>query len=479
MSKNIRYPLKAVFFVLLLSVISCKKVPEPEITSQANPKSVAQTSSIVTYARDNTTSVTKLDCTPGYTMTIVYSIGPLTVQAGDVVTAHMQRELTYSGSAHVMYSAGILIATSPSATTNTSSGYLGMASPFAGNNLYTAKEGNIAIVSRNGSFQFTQASSSVYINAVFYGATLGEGIDMDLPVGNNYGELVAVVERGVTRYSSTAHHTPFVTGYGYTVPLGGTQYVDNSVGPITIPPYTMVDVRYQNEITSDDDMGTALLRIGRKTIYTSSASSTTGVNLTSPSQVGMLKYTRHLTASHAGGAYFASSGATDAYFNSILWAYDANGFPPLLENGGSANYLYGNYSVELRPYVYFAQDLTRNITAVDATERVLYSVGPLDIAANQVVEVRYVGSFGAPASILPFRSRIVRATSPTAVTGVTVQSQLYRKYGPSYMYNQATHSTAERPATAQTGQYYNVVVSLPSGGSLPVMDWGELEVIKR
>lgn len=465
--------------MLLLFAMSCSKTPEPEIISNANPKSIAQTSSIVSFAKDNSTSVTKIDCTPGYVMTIVYSIGPLTVQAGDVVTTHLQRELTYSGSAHVMYGAGILVATSPTATSNSSAGYLGMASPYAGNNLYTAKEGNVAIVSRNGSFQFTQASSSVYINAVFYGATLGEGLDLDLPVGSTYGELVAVVESGVTRYSSTAHHTPYVSGYGYTVPLGGTQYVDNSIGPITIPANTMVDVRYQNEITSDDDMGTALLRIGRKTIYTSSASSTSGVNLTNASQVGMLKYTRHLTASHAGGAFFGSGGASNAYFNSILWAYDANGFPPLLENGGASNYLYGNYSVELRPYVYFAQDLTRNITAVDATERVLYSVGPLDIAANQVVEVRYVGAFGAPASILPFRSRIVRATSPTAVTGVTVQSQLYRKYGPSYMYNQAAHSTAERPTTAQTGQYYNVVVSLPNGGSLPVIDWGELEVVKR
>lgn len=146
---------------------------------------------------------------------------------------------------------------------------------------------------------------------------------------------------------------------------------------------------------------------------------------------------------------FASGGASNAYFNSVLWAHDGNGYAPLVENGGSANY--GNYSVELRPYVYFGQDYSRNITAVDATERVLYSVGPVDIDADQVVEVR----------------------------GITVQSQLYRKYGPEYVYNNAFHSTAERPATAQTGQYYNVVVSVPSGGSLPVIDWGELEVVKR
>ncbi|WP_316813155.1 hypothetical protein [Pedobacter heparinus] len=264
-----------------------------------------------------------------------------------------------------------------------------------------------------------------YINAIFLGETLGEtGKDLLLPVGSNYGELVA-------------------------------------------------------EITSNDAMYPAVLRVGRKTIFTSSASSTAGVNLTSPSQAGMLKFTRHLTSSHAGGAFFNSGGASNAYFNSVLWAHDGNGYAPLVENGGSSNYLYGNYSVELRPYVYFGQDLTRNITAVDATERVLYSVGPIDLDANQVVEVRYVGVFGAPASIIPFRSKIIKGTSATATTGVTVQSQLYRKYGPEYVYNNAFHSTAERPATAQTGQYYNVVVSLPSGGSLPVIDWGELEVVKR
>lgn len=479
-------------FLFAIGIFSCKKglkQDENELKQNAAQSTgnaltaLAGGTTIVSFTKDNTTTVTRLDCEPDpgpAPVYIVYSIGPLSVQAGDVVTAHLQRELVYEGTAHVMNAAGILIATSPTANANTSPGYLGMASPIAGNNLYTAKEGNISIISRNGSYKFTSASNSIYINAIFLGETLGEtGKDLLLPVGSNYGELVAVVERGVERYASTAHYTPYVSGYGYSIPTNGTLYVDNSIGPLTIPGNTMVDVRYQNEITSNDAMYPAVLRVGRKTIFTSSASSTAGVNLTSPSQAGMLKFTRHLTSSHAGGAFFNSGGASNAYFNSVLWAHDGNGYAPMVENGGSSNYLYGNYSVELRPYVYFGQDLTRDITAVDATERVLYSVGPVDIDANQVVEVRYVGVFGAPASIIPFRSKIIRGTSATATTGVTVQSQLYRKYGPEYVYNNAFHSTAERPATAQTGQYYNVVVSLPSGGSLPVIDWGELEVVKR
>lgn len=480
-------------FLFAIGIFSCKKgLKQDENETKENiaqstgnvPTALAGGTAIVSFTKDNSTSVTELSCeydanNPAIKY-IVYTIGPLSVQAGDVVTTHMQRELVFTGTAHVMIGCGILVGTSPTAIENTSPGYLGMASPFSGNNLYTAAEGNISIMSRTGSYKFSSASNSIYINAVFFAEKLGPVPgDLQLPAGSNYGELVAVVERGVERYSSTAHYTPYISGYGYSIPTNGTLYVDNSVGPLNIPPNTMVDVRYQNEITSNDNMDPEVLRVGRKTIYTSSASSTAGVNLTSPSQAGMLKFTRHLTSSHVGGAFFASGGASNAYFNSVLWAHDGKGYAPMVENGGSANYLYGNYSVELRPYVYFGQDYSRNITAVDATERVLYSVGPVDIDADQVVEVRYVGVFGAPASIVPFRSRIVRGTSATATTGVTVQSQLYRKYGPSYVYNNAFHSTAERPATAQTGQYYNVVTSVPSGGSLPVMDWGELEVVKR
>lgn len=473
-------------------IISCSKAPELSADSlkSATPKQSAQTSSsVISYVKDNATSVTTLESDkvngvfPKY---VVYSIGPLTVEAADVVSAHLQRELTWTGTSSISANCGIVVATSPTCRDNLDAGYLGMLSPFCGNNLVVGAEGNSEILTRTGSFQFASASSSIYINAVFYAANLGvagSGIDMDLPVGSTYGELIAVVERGVQRYSSTAHHSPYGTwwfGTGYAIPIGGTQYVDNSIGPLTIPANTMVDIRYQTEVTADIATGTDPAQtLGRKTIYTTSATSTTGTNFTSPSQHGIVKYERHDVSSHAGGAFFGSTGATGAYFNSIVWSYGGTGSPLQVENGGSTSLLYGHYAVETRPYVYFSQDLSRNITAVDGTARVLYSVGPLDIAANQVVEIRYVGAFGAPASLTPFNSSIIRATSPTATTGVTVQPALYRKYGPTYVDNQAIHSTAERPSTAVTGQYYNVVVRLPSGGSLPVIDWGELEVVKR
>jgi hypothetical protein len=477
-----------------LFIASCTKTPE--LTDQRDSAMAKQSSlqsdssltssSVVSYTKDNTTSVTTIDCTPGYTFTVVYSIGPLTVQAADIVSAHLQRQVNYSGSQHVMTGAAIVVATSPTCASNTQPGYLGMLSPFCGNNLNTPLEGNSEVLSRTGSYKFASASSSVYVNAVLYGASLGEGLNYTLPVGNNYGELVAVVERGVERYSSYTHNLPYgqfwlpppQKGY-FITQMNGTQYVDNSIGPLNIPPYTMVDIRYQIEATAEIVQGGPTQTLGRKTIYTTLATSTSGTNFTNPSQHGITKYERHDVSSHAGGAYFASTGASNAYFNSVVWSYGGSGNELQVESGGSAMASYGHFIVETRPYVYFNQDYTRNVTSLGSTRQVIYSVGPLDIAANQVVEVRYVGTFGAPASITPFNSMIVRATSPTATTGITVQPALYRKYGPAYTYNNAIHSTAERPASAQTGQYYNVVAWLPSGGALPVIDWGELEVVKR
>lgn len=449
-------------------------------TGSANPKITAQiSSSVISYSKDDTTPIFTLDCTPGYTKAVGYSIGPLTVQEADVVSAHLQREVIYSGT-NIMIACGIVVATSATCRDNNDAGFLGMLSPFCGSNINTVNEGNMEILTRTGSFKFASASSSIYINAVFYGATFGASYDVNFPAGTQYGELVAVVERGVGYYSSTAHYSPFISGFGYSVPIGGTQYVDNSIGPLNIAPNTMVDVRYQIEATAEIAGSSPAQRLGRKTVYTTSASSTSGTKLTRDSQKGIHKEEVHDVASHVGGAFFGAGGATNAYFNSVVWSYGGSGAPLKVETGGAAHLLYDHFNVETRPYVYFAEDDSRNITAVDGTYRVLYSVGPIDIDANQVVEVRYVAVFGAPATLTPFNSAIIRATSPTATTGVTVQPFLYRKYGPSYVYNNAIHSTAERPSTTQTGQYYNVVVRVPSGGgSIPVMDWGELEVVKR
>ena len=431
--------------------------------------------SIVGFSKVVTSTAKSIDNYPGYTKVVVCSAGPFTVQAGDLVSAHIQEELTWTGTTHVMAACGIVVATSPTAVDNTSAGYVGMLAKFAGSNLDSSPEGT-EILTRNGSYQFAAGYSTIYINSVAYGSTLSAGPEPDFVIPAGYGEIAAVVERGVTRYSTTAYQQlPYDSVAGkYYVPTGGTQYVQYSVGPLSIPAGTMVDVRYQVEATTETDFGTEQ-RLGRKVIYGSSTTDTVGVFLNQAIQGGATRTEHHCTFSHAGGAYFATA-ATGAYFNSAMWAYDGTLSKFYVETDSST--LYGGYAVELRPYVGFWQDVSRNITTVDATQRVIYSVGPINIPANQVVEVRYQAAF-QPGSNVAFDSQIIRATSATATTGTVVQRPLYRRYDPSYVYTNAIHSTVERPATAQNGQYYNVVVWLPNGGTLPVLDWGELEVVFR
>jgi hypothetical protein len=429
--------------------------------------------SVVAYSKVITSTAKTIDNTPGYSMIVVCSAGPFTVQAGDLVSAHIQEELTWTGTSHVMAGCGIVVATSPTATDSTSPGYLGMLSKFSGSNLDASPE-TTEILARNGSYQFTSASSTVYINSVAYGATLG-GTCPDFVIPAGYAELVAVVERGVTRYTTTAYQQlPYDSGLKmYYVPTGGAQLVQYSLGPINVPADTMVDVRFQIEGTTETDFGTGQ-RLGRKIISTTSPTATVGTFMSVPIQGGATRTEHHFTYGHGAGQHFPSADS-NAYFNTVLWSY--NGTLPQVYVESDTT-LYGGYAVELRPFVGFWRDATRNVATLDGAQRVLYSIGPINIPAGQVAEVRYQAAF-APTANVAFDSMIVRGTSATAVTGTTVQRALYRKYDPSYVYTNAVHSTAEQVTTAQTGQYYNVVAWLPNGGSLPVMDWGQLEVVFR
>jgi hypothetical protein len=386
--------------------------------------------------------------------------------------------VTWTGSGRIMTGCGIVVATSPTAVDNTSTGYIGLLSKFSSSNLDKTKEGD-EVLTRTGSFQFASGYSTVYINSVAYGQTLPQftaGPDAVIPAG--YAEIVAAVERGVTRYATTAYQQlPYDSGAAnYYVPITGgfSPYVQYAYGPLNIPAGTMVDVRFQVEASTPTNLGTITQRLGRKVIQTTSATSTSGSFLNLAIQGGATNLEHHATFGSGGGMYFPSA-VTGAFFNSVLWAY-GDGTELFIETDSST--LYGGFAVELRPYAGFWKDTARNIATVDATERVLYSVGPIDVPADQLVEIRYQSAFN-PTSRVSFDSKIVRATSATAVTGTEIQKPLFRYYDPAYTYTNAIHSTAERPTAAANGQYYNVVVWLPSGGSLPVMDWGQLEVVFR
>ncbi len=433
---------------------------------------------VVGYQKVVTTTAKSVNENPGYQKIVVCSAGPFTVLAGDVATAHIQEEVTWSGTGRIMTACGIVVATSPTAVDNTSSGYIGMLSKFSGNNLDKAIEGSETLT-RTGSYQFAADYTTVYINSIAYGQTLPQftpGPDATIPAG--YAEIVAAVERGVTRYATTAYQQlPYDSTEGnYYLPITGafSPLVQYAYGPLNIAAGTMVDVRFQVEASTPTNQGTLTQRLGRKVIQTTSATSTSGSLLNLAIQGGATNLEHHATFGSGGGAYYPTA-VTGAYFNSVLWAY-GGGTKIFIETDSST--LYGGFAVEVRPYAGFWKDITRNITTVDATQRVLYSVGPIDVPANQLVEIRYQSAFN-PTSNVTFDSKIVRATTATGTTGTELQRPLARHYDPSYTYTNAIHSTAERPAAAANGQYYNVVAWLPNGGTLPVMDWGQLEVVFR
>lgn len=461
------------FLILTLVCLSCSKTPEPDVDSRnTKNKFTAKTSSVVSYNKDTTPSVSSLSTST--VKVALYSIGPLTVQAGDVVSAHLQQEITTESTQHVMIGSYIVAATSSTSTTAD----IGSISKASTSNLDPSSEGSAEIVTRTGSYKFTSAATNVYINAVFYASSLTNPPSPNLTIPSGaYGELVAVVESGVTTYNAAAYQStlPYNSSLGkHYAPA--TSVVQYSVGPLNVPSQTMVDVRYQIEATSEKASAlTATHRLGRRVVYGSSATATSGVDLVPASQGGIPRhYEHHHTSSHAGGAFF-STAASNAFFNSVVYSKNVVSPDILIVEPPH----YGHFVVEMRPYNGFWQDIARNITSVTSTGgQVLYSIGPIDVTAGELYEIRYKGVF-APTAMTPFTSKIIRGTSATATSGVTVQPPLWRKFAPEYYYTNAIHSTAEQIATSATGQYYNVVVNVPSGGSLPVQDWGELEVVRR
>lgn len=467
---------------MLLCTISCSKETQPvaeKQDTQTTAKTVAQTSAVTGYWKDNTTSVTTIDATPGYVKTILYTIGPISVNANDVVTVHFQQQTSYAGSDAVMIAGGVVIGDNSAVKDQLSSGFIGFASKHSGTNS-TPEEGGTEVTQRTGSYKFTSAYSNVYINAVMYAANLSGNppgaVDPTLPAG--YGELVAVLESGVTRYETNSQ--AFVN-----MAVSGTTFVNKTLGPFNIAANTMVDTRYEAEATTAVPMpvGNYNQRFGRWVSEATSSSDQAGTRLIKPMQLGATHGEHHMTVSHAGGKFYPSA-ASNKYFNVITYGYGWGnpGYPLEIEQSTANNY--GHYIIEMRNSTSgnLYEDGSANISSATSTPQVLYSVGPIDIAANQVVEVRYQAGLAptAGAGYVTVVGKIIRATSPTATTGTEVLKGLSQLFHPYYTYTNLIHSTAERPSSALTGQYYNVVVQRTGGASsCPVLNWGELEVVKR
>ncbi|HEY0771309.1 MAG TPA: hypothetical protein VGD31_13345, partial [Sphingobacteriaceae bacterium] len=431
-----------------------------------------------------TTDVTFITNYPGYDKKVRYSIGPISVQAGDVISAHFQQQLNINSSVNAMAACDIVIGTNNAVKDHLSTGYLGFIAKPSGSNVSVAEEGSCEVLSRSGSYQFTSAANNIYINAAVYGGGTNPSTpNWTIPGG---GELVAVLESGVSWYKATTMNLtkePYRGGaLKFCVPIDGPNlHVQYAVGPVNVPAGSMVDVRHHIQCTSEVPNGQHQ-RLGQNLIQGTSASSTSGLDLSKKSQHGVTWGEHHSTISPVAGAFY-SSGVNNAFFNSVLYAYGSWNSEPLFIDGQSDT-LYGDMFVEVRPSSAsnFYQDDVANISSLNSTQQVLYSIGPLDIDANQVVEIRYNAAFDPAAGQTTVISKIVRATSPTATTGTTVQSALARRFHSNYVFSRIVQSTAEKNgSTPLTGQYYNVVAYRTAGASTcPVMTtWGELEVIKR
>ena len=477
--KNLR---KVAMVTCVAALVTSCSEPDHQETATTGVKTAAAKTSATTkgYWKDDVTTVTSINVTPGYQRKVLYSIGPIDVKTADVISAHLQQELTFSGNNNAMVGSGILLATSATAVSNTSAGFIGWVARPATSNLSYSEEVSLEVFGRNGSYKFANDINGVYVNAICYAASSASLPDLTVPAGN-YGELVAVLEEGVTWNAVTTTALPFNAAEGkYSVPhnAAGVLYRHNSYGPVTLPAGTMVDVRFDVEATSETPAGSNQY-LGRAVVQGTAASSTGGLSINKQIMGGITQPEHHWTTSHAGGAYYPS-GVTNAYFNSVLYCKGTYSGQPLYIEGPTAN-AYGHFIVETRPYVGFYQDISRNVSSISTAKQVVYSVGPINIAANQVVEIRYQAAFQPSGGALAVDSEIRRVSSPTATTGGTlVQRPLVRRFHPNYGYNNIVLSTAERPATAQTGVYYNVIVwKLNGTGSATIPDWGELEVVKR
>lgn len=474
--------------LLMLSAVtlffSCKKqsitnADTVSLSNAATPKLKTQSTVVKYLLRDKTTSVTTLDGEPGYDETIVYTVGPFNVDAGDVVTVHLQRQFGLNGVAPVMVAGGVVAGTSATCYDNTQPGYIAHVIGFAGSNLTAADRGR-EVITRTGSYQFTTAATGVYLNAVFYAQAItvsGGSGDITLPAGN-YGELVALVQSGVTWQQTQLSALTYNSSEGaYEVPFTPVLNVHNSIGPVTVPANSIAEVRYDAEASTNPTPSNPYQTYGRNIIEGSSATATTGTNMTKQTQVGITHSEHHSTWSEAGAYTTGATAVGNAYFNSVVYSNGWEGDYLYLHKGSSR--LYNRMALEIRPNLGFNEDNTNNISTVTGTPQVLYSVGPLNITAGEIYELRYQAAFSMTAWCT-LDAEIVRASSPTATTGTLVQNPLAHGFDPSYYRSNITNSELEQIPTTATGQYYNVVVwTIQGSTSVTAQTWGELEVIKR
>jgi hypothetical protein len=116
-----------------------------------------------------------------------------------------------------------------------------------------------------------------------------------------------------------------------------------SVGPISIPPNSLVEIFFQCELTNNLGYNVG---VGRQIIRTTSAASTTGTAINPAVMSNSTPAEHHYVLVHFGSEVVGSTGLTNVYYNVPLWLVSTSATPGAtmtLEQG------YGQLVVKVSP----------------------------------------------------------------------------------------------------------------------------------
>ena len=285
------------------------------------------------------------------------------------------------------------------------------------------------------------------------------------------------------------------------LPVGGPGWnpilkVVYSVGPISVPPNSVVDVRLQVELTNDNGVPVG---VGRYIVRTTNSTSVSGTTLNAPVFSNLTPEEHHGVFVAAGTERTYAQGLSNVYYSAVIYANaNRSGLSLKVEPYGAplwcatlTDLCYGGLSVETRPAAALPgipdpvvhEDATLiSSLPLDGAPHVLYSYGPVDVPAGSIVDARFQTEISNELGFeVAIGRQIIRATTPTSVTGVPVNEATMAGLSPSAWSAVLIHRGIEAAARPLLGVYYNVIVWASSGyggGSLVVHPgYGELNLV--
>ena len=245
---------------------------------------------------------------------VLYSIYIPSIQAGSTVDLRFQAEVGEPSTAcNIGIGRQIIMATSAMDTGVLQSDWVTQREM---QNL--TPDGEHLILTHTGVMWFTNTVTDVYFNVVIWGATDHSACqNVPIPVEQGYGELDAIV------MSSTPPVYPGTQELVGTLPINGARQSVYSSGQITIPANSIVDVRFQGEVTEDGTQTNCVnVGIGRQLILSSSATGVTGTPLNMANMSNVTPDEHHEILVATSATYFAT--ATTGYVNAVEYATATN-----------------------------------------------------------------------------------------------------------------------------------------------------------